>query len=62
VDLSNLALVLRRPAPYASAGTVLCCIERTKSSLGKAPMYVLGTDGSAWDTELASLAGQQRKS
>jgi hypothetical protein len=38
VDLSNMALFLRRPAPHASQGTVLCCIERIKSSMGKSPM------------------------
>jgi len=38
VDLTNMALFLRRPGPHASSGAVLCCIERLKSSLGKPPM------------------------
>jgi hypothetical protein len=37
VEFSNMALFLRRPAPHASHGQVLCCIERTKSGMGKHP-------------------------
>jgi hypothetical protein len=37
LDLSDLGAFLRRPAPPASAGVVMCCIERLQSSMGKPP-------------------------
>lgn len=38
VDLADLSAFLRRPVPAASAGMVMCCIERIKAGMGKAPM------------------------